>query len=172
MKYHDILKTSLLLLLLITAAGCWSLQKSKRTNNNQDQLDCNKMACFLPIKVHILPITKVQTNADSNNSTFIHVYLELLDVFNSQMKTPGNLRFELYEKTLRSAKSKGKRIKRWPDFDLRDPSVNNKYWQNFLHAYEFTLKIKPDTDKNYILQVTFLSPAGRRLVSEYITPVK
>jgi hypothetical protein len=84
------------------------------------------------------------------------------------MKAPGSLRFELYEYIPRSAQSKGPRLTLWPDIDLTDPAQNNKYWRDFLRAYEFTLDTQAGRDKAYILEVTCLCPDGRRLSGEYV----
>ena len=108
-----------LLLLSLMFTGCRSSQPGDLQEDVRDQLDSATMACFLPAKVQVLPLTKLVSPTNSDSSFHIHAYVSLLDVFDSQIKTPGTFRFELYEKVLRSAEPKGKRIKIWrPDVDL------------------------------------------------------
>ena len=53
-------------------------------------------------------------------------------------------------------------------FDIRKPAKNNRYWQDFLRAYEFKLDLDFDiADRNYILEVTCHCPTGRRLSDEF-----
>jgi hypothetical protein len=91
----------------------------------------------------------------------------LLDSFGSQIKSPGIFRFELYQRALRSAKPKGKRVEIWEDIDLTEPAINHEYWRGFLMAYEFDLPFELDVNQSYILQVTCLCPNGRRLSDEF-----
>jgi len=123
---------------------------------------------FAPMKVSILPLTDLLSPAGSNQATKVNVFVALLDAFGSQMKAPGFLRFELYEYVPRSAQPKGPRLAIWPDIDLTGPVDNNRYWQDFLRAYEFELDIQASRDKPYILEVTWRTPDPRRLVSQYI----
>ena len=83
------------------------------------------------------------------------------------MKAPGTLRFELYEHVQRSAEPKGQRIAIWTDIDLTDATENNRYWQDFLRAYEFTLRTDASRNKTYVLEATFLRPSGR-LTTEWL----
>jgi len=79
---------------------------------------------------------------------------------------PGVFRFELYERVVRSAEPKGRRIVIWPDIDLTGAAENNEYWRDFLRAYEFNLPFEAQIKQCYILQVTYLSPSGKRLSAE------
>ncbi len=157
----------LCVLLVFLLSGCHSSKSTKVATGADDHPEASGMACFFPAKVQILPLTKVIPPTDSDASFHIHAYVSLLDQFESQIKTPGQFRFELYEKVLRSAEPKGKRIKIWDDVDLREPGINHRYWQDYLRAYEFILKLEPQAKKNYILQITFSSITGRRFTCEY-----
>jgi hypothetical protein len=125
-------------------------------------------AGFAPVKIGILPLTELAAPAGAGQRTKLHIFVTLLDAFGSPMKAPGVLRFELYEYVPRSAQSKGQRLTLWPDIDLTAPAENHRYWRDFLRAYEFELEAQADRDKTYILEVTCLSPDGRRLGGEYI----
>lgn len=120
-------------------------------------------AGFSPAKVSILPLTGWVSPAAPDAKSYIQAYVTLSDAFGAQLKYPGTFRFELHERVQRSAEPKGKRIKIWPDLDLTQPWENNRYWQDFLRAYEFHLEFEPDSNQRYILQVTFIGMEGKRL---------
>jgi hypothetical protein len=65
----------------------------------------------------------------------------------------------------RSSQPKGKRIFIWPDIDLTEVAMNNGRWRDFLRAYEFEmdLNFRPAPDNTFVLEVTFTTPAGKRL---------
>ena len=121
---------------------------------------------YAPTSVDLLPLTRI-TVTDSGE-TEIRVYVAMLDAFSSQVKAPGIVRFELYEHLQRSAEPKGKRIMIWPDADLNDPTDNNGPWRDFLRAYEFTLGFNPQAGRDWVLQVTVITPNDRRLTTEYL----
>jgi len=123
---------------------------------------------FTPVKIGILPLTELSDPSGASQGGKLSVFVTLLDAFGSQMKAPGVLRFELYEYIPRSAQSKGSRLTLWPDIDLTGPAQNNRYWRDFLRAYEFVLDTEAGRDKTYILEVTCLCPDGRRLWAEYV----
>ncbi len=138
-------------------------------------------AGFTPVKIGILPLTELSGPSDASQGGKLSVFVTLLDAFGSQMKAPGVLRFELYEYIPRSAQAKGPRLTLWPDIDLTNPAQNNKYWRDFLRAYEFVLDTGSPTqnaalggpfqagrDKTYVLEVTCMCPDDRRLSSEYV----
>jgi len=119
---------------------------------------------FAPIQVEVLPLTEL---LDGPQGTRLNIYVCLLDAYNEKIKAPGTLRFELYEYVQRSSEPKGQRIAIWPDIDLNSPIENQKYWRDFLRAYEFTLAAQASKNKTYILEVTCLCPSGRRLSTEW-----
>lgn len=120
---------------------------------------------FAPTKIDILPLTELV--AIGSQKSRLNLYVSLLDAFGSQIKSPGIFRIELYDHVQRSADPKGRRIAIWQDIDLTDPSVNNKYWNDFLRAYQFDLPLDQTGSQNYILQITCLCPNGSRLSSDY-----
>ena len=124
-------------------------------------------AAYTPAGVDILPLTEFVGTGETEEQTKIRVYVSLLDTFDCQIKAPGIFRFELYERIQRRAEPKGRRIIIWPDINLTDAAENNSYWRDFLRAYEFGLDFEPQSNRNYILQATFLCPSGRRLSVEF-----
>lgn len=121
-----------------------------------------KPTTFAPDHIEILPLTELVEAVDDENGPQLNVFLSILDAFGSQMKAPGGVRFELYEHVQRSAEPKGQRIGIW-SIDLTDPAENNRYWRDFLRAYEFMLTLGTDASKSrtYVLEATFLRPSGR-----------
>ena len=158
----------LFLIFLVTASGCGQLLRRPGRSSKADN-DTNKLSVyssFAPEKIYIMPLTEF-TNTDNIRQISIKPYVSLLDSFGSQIKSPCIIRFELYQKALRSAEKKGKRVEMWQDIDLTDPAVNNDYWRDFLRAYEFDLPFKLDINQSYILQVTCMCPTDRRLSDEF-----
>ncbi len=170
MKFKTINKVFLVLFyiffLLITGCekGRGTSGISDRSNNEKDKFSIYIDYC--PEKIDIIPLTGFVKLGDAQQSQ-INLYVSLLDSFSSEIKSPCVFRFELYEKVQRSAEPKGKRVVIWPDIDLTEPAINNKYWRNFLRAYEFNLPFIPAGNQIYILEVTCLCPTGRRLTSDF-----
>ncbi len=122
---------------------------------------------FSPVTVSILPLTELSP-AEGAQGRRLSVYVSLRDAFDSQIKAPGTFRIELYDYVQRSAEPKGQRIAIWPDLDLTRPAENQKYWRDFLRAYEFVVPAEISPEKTYVLEVTCLIPAGRRLSDEWM----
>jgi len=122
---------------------------------------------FAPVKIGILPLTELSNPSGTGQRVKLSVFVTMQDGFGSQVKAPGVLRFELYEYIPRSAQPKGQRLAIWPDVDLTGPAENNKFWQDFLRAYEFELDTQASRDKTYILEATCLCSDGKRLSAEY-----
>lgn len=122
---------------------------------------------FGPARITILPISEIAGAAGIGQDARLNVYVALLDAFGSPIKAPCSLRFELYEYVRRSAQTKGQRLMIWPDIDLTRPSDNHRSWRDFLRAYEFTLDLRVERDKTYILEATYLGSDGRRLSGEW-----
>ena len=117
---------------------------------------------FSPAGITILPLTELTRPTDGQGQR-LTVYVALVDAFGSQMKAPGTFRIELYDYVQRSADPKGQRIAIWPDIDLTGSAENHRYWRDFLRAYEFAVPAQIAADKTYVVEVTCLIPAGRRL---------
>jgi hypothetical protein len=93
----------------------------------------------------------------------LKTYVELLDGYDSQLKKPCTFRFELYEHQPLVANPRGKRLIIWPDVDLTTPAANQQYWKDYIRSYEFYLPLgfAPQPNRNYLLEVTCLTPEGR-----------
>ncbi len=159
-------------MLLFVEAGCEPAQV--RIKKDEQPLksvnDCNEFsfyAPYAPAKIDIVPLTEFTGVSDAGEESKIKAYVSLLDSFGYQIKAPGIFRFELYERVPRSAEQKGRRISIWPDIDLNDVVKNNRYWRDFLRAYEFSLPFESEAGQNYILESTCISPNGKRLSAEF-----
>lgn len=155
-------------LLVGTLAGCHPTHMSN-SNVSQGQQPLNSVwSDYTPRQLQLMRWTEM-TCQDSNTGTLkIVIYASLLDVYGNQIKAPGTFRFELYERTRRSARILGKRHQRWPDIQLLDHRENQNHWQDYLRAYEFELDIEnPLSVKDYVLQATFFLPNQNRLTAEF-----
>jgi hypothetical protein len=132
------------------------------------ETDARDYSGYMAAKVDIMPLTEFISTPDVESPMKLRIYVSLLDSFNCQMKSPGIFRFELYEHVLRSPEPHGRRVAIWPDIDLTDAADNNHYWRDFLRAYEFNLDFELKARQSYILQATFLTSDGRRLLDEFI----
>jgi len=155
-------------LLVMAEAGCEQAQLVSESPPKADNdFDFSTYTSYDPVKVDIMPLTEFVSPGDAEGTPKINVYVSLLDSFGSQKKSPGIFRFEMYEHVQRSAEPKGGRSAIWPDVDLTNAAENNKYWRDFLRAYQFNLPFEPSGNQTYILQVTFLCPTGKRLSDEF-----
>ena len=141
--------------------GCEKQQNTTSVSMPAKPIDANSLCAFAPSEIEILPLTAF----DSDEKLI--VYINLLDAYNTKIKAPVILRFELYERTEGVLGSTGKRVLIWPDIDLTDPEQNNIYWRDFLRAYEFEFEFAPEQEQKYFLQATCITPLGQRLIAAF-----
>lgn len=122
---------------------------------------------FAPARICILPLTELPSSTASSQAVMLNAYVGLQDAFGCQIKAPGVLRFELYRYVPRSGQPKGQRLAIWPDIDLTHPATNNRYWRDFLRAYEFKLDAPAGLSETCILEATCICSDGRRLTAEF-----
>ena len=125
---------------------------------------------FAPSRIEVIGLTGiVREDASQRNEARLNAYIDLLDVYDCRVKYPGRFRLELYEYVPRSSDPRGDRLILWPDIDLRDASMNNSYWQDYLRTYKFRLDIdfQPRQGQVFILEATFITPGGRQLTDRY-----
>ena len=168
MKVNSAISRVFLLHLLLVVWSCDSVQTVKQPSEAADRFeDVGVYAHYTPARIEIMPLTEFTNVGDDRETSKINVYVSLLDGFASQIKWPGVFRFELYERVFRSADPKGRRIAIWSDIDLTEAAKNNEYWEDFLRAYQFGLDFVATERGDYILQITYLSPDGRRFYAEF-----
>ncbi len=120
---------------------------------------------YAAYKIRIVGLSEITSASDNERTSGVKVYVDLLDSFGNRTKSPGVFRFELYEFVPRSSEPKGKRIFIQPDIDLTDATRNNSHWRDFLRTYQFDLDLnfKVKANDAFMLEVTFITPAGKRL---------
>jgi len=123
------------------------------------------LGAYVASAVRIVGLTEITQVSAGPWQGKLNAYVDLVDSFGCRVKSPGLFRFELYEFVPRSSEPKGKRRFFPPDIDLTDATKNNKYWRDFLRAYQFELPLNfsPRPDESFVLEVTFTTPRGRRL---------
>ncbi len=146
---------------LVLCAGC-DLGPPPTTQPSRPSQPTANTICYkyLADDVEIMPLTELKSD---RNAATIDVYVSLLDRFGCQVKSPAVFRFELYAFVPGSPQPKGRRLMHWPDVDLTDPATNNGYWHDYLRAYRFTMPLAQKPGSDLILQVTCMTPQGRRL---------
>lgn len=168
MQWARIMLRVVLPVFFLVNAGCEPPSRAPQVPAGiHSDLDASSFyARFAPVKIDVLPLTELAAAGDTQR-TGIYLYVSLLDAFGSQIKSPGRFRIELYDYVRRSAEPKGRRTAIWPDIDLIDPVTNNKYWKDFLRAYQFNLPFEQAGGKDYILEVTCFCPNGSRLSTNF-----
>lgn len=168
MRAMPILSRILFLVFVLGQVSCEQQAVNDQLTSKADASpDLSAYTGYAPSRIDITPLTEVVRTGDAENGSTITVYVSLLDSHDSQIKSPGIFRFELYEYAQRSSDPKGRRVVIWPDIDLTAAAKNNEYWRDFLRAYEFNLDCEPQNKHSYILQVTCMCPDGKRLSTEY-----
>ncbi len=127
---------------------------------------------YQPVMAVFLPLSDVYPSDKPTEPDTITAYVALLDSAASALKAPAVFRFELYEFRPRSTDPKGKRLYMWQDITLNSFTENNKFWKDYLRAYEFRLQYDcPDCTK-YVLEVTCMCPSGQRLIATTVLDKK
>ena len=163
---NDVWFTTFFLSLLLTGVACEPASTVNKVPSEKG-LNASVYARYAPVKMDIMPLTEFVEPNSPEGKTKIKVYVSLSDSFDCQVKSPCVFRFELYEHIQRSGEPKGRRLIIWPDMNLNNTVENNRYWRDFLRAYEFNFDFEPQKTQNYILQVTCLCPNGRRLTADF-----
>jgi hypothetical protein len=152
------------LIITLALVGCESF-----TTVQQPSETTERIVCYEPTKIKVAPLTELV--AGRYEDVFnVNVYVDVLDGFDSRMKTPAVFRFEAYEYLPRSGEEKGKRAIIWPDVDLTEPGRNNEYWRDYLRCYQFALDVGEEIEKgrSYVLQVTCITPVGEQLIDDFL----
>ena len=167
------MKRSLLVLkfvfaaMLAAEAGCEVPGQQKQVPAGNDPNLIAACTGYMASRVEVLPLTRFTQASSGGQGMRLEVYVGLFDAFNSQVKSPGVFRFELYERVSRSSQSKGKRLTIWPDIKLVNPADNNAYWLDYMRVYRFYLNFEPQKNQSCELQVTWFCPDQRRLMNDF-----
>ena len=152
--------------LILTDVACVPISTGDKSPSEKG-FSAAVYARYAPVKIEIMPLTEFIEPNSVEGKTRIRIYVSLSDLFDCQVKSPCVFRLELYEHIKRSGEPKGKRVIIWPDINLNNAVENNKYWRDFLRAYEFNLDFEPQKNQSYVLQVTCLCPSGKRLSADF-----
>jgi hypothetical protein len=152
----------LILVMAMLAGGC---EQTAGTAAIGDVNSCQRwLADFGPQSAEILGLSRF--DSESGKKT-LKVYVGLIDRNDSYIKAPAIFRVEVYEHTVRSPVHRGKRIGIMGDTDLRGVAVNNNYWRDYLHAYQFDLDAaSARAGQTYYIEVTVVLPDGKRTVAQ------
>ncbi len=152
--------------ILLLSAGC---EPDSSTSSGAVRGDIAEFESFnkayQQVKAVFLPLSNVQPSDKTTEPDTITAYIALQDSVGSSIKAPAVFRFELYKFRPRSADPKGKRLYMWEDISLNAFNENNRYWRDYLRAYEFKLRYNCPECKNYVLEVTCMRPSGQRLLA-------
>ncbi len=152
------------LIITLAVVGCDSV-----TTVREPEETAERILCYEPTKIKVAPLTELVT-VQYEDVLKLKVYIDVLDGFDSRMKTPAVFRFEAYEYLPRSGEEKGKRAIIWPDIDLAEPGRNNEYWRDYLRCYQFTLDVgeEIEKDQSYVLHITCITPLGEQLIDDFV----
>ncbi len=123
---------------------------------------------LLPTQIKIRSFTKIKPLFGSLVPNGIEVWLEPRDRFDDVVKIVGELYFELYSYRPASGARKGEQLEFW-QVRIGTPAEQQRYWDRVARMYQFPLgwDYAPPPGKKYILSVTYLSPNGERLSSDF-----
>lgn len=161
LKSHRTLATVLLALFLAFAAGCEQPSLGLGLMKGNSEI----YEAYSAAWIDIVGLTGISQNQNLRDSSVLVAYVDVLDEFNSRIKSPGSFRFELYEFIARANEPRGRRLYSWDDIDMMSPQTNNKFWHDFMRAYKFELEMEfvPRPGSRFVLEVTFITPKGLRL---------
>jgi hypothetical protein len=158
-------------LILLLTAGC-ETEYSPPVSPEDKIIECEYLDPYQPVKAVFLPLSTVLAPDKAADPDTITAYISLKDSAGSSVKAPAVFRFELYQFRPLSTEPKGKRLYIWDDINLNAFNDNNRYWRDYLRAYEFRLLYHCPDCKKYVLEVTCMGPSGTRLLADIILTKK
>jgi hypothetical protein len=161
-----------LVVILVMSAGCEPDYSASSGAVRDAIAEFESFRDYQPVKAVFLPLSDVYLPEKPYQPDTIMAYVALQDAVGSAVKAPAVFRFELYQFSPRSTDPKGKRLYMWDDISLDAFSENNKYWRDYLRAYEFKLQYDCPDCKRYVLEVTCMCPSGQRLMAAIILDKK
>ncbi len=151
--------------ILLLAAGCEPDYSTSSGAVRGAIAEFESFKAYQPVKAVFLPLSDIYPPGKPHQPDTIMAYVALQDGATSAIKAPAAFRFELYQFKPLSSDPKGKRLHIWEDIDLSAFTDNNKYWRDYLRAYEFKLEYSCTECIRYVLEVTCLCPSGQRLLA-------
>jgi hypothetical protein len=171
MKIYKIITTMLTKVFIVTvvlfiACGC---EQQLQRSDSSAQSCLARLEAYGPAKLDVVKLSELKAGSESGDGGKLKVFVKAIDSCGSAIKAPCVFRVELYAHVARSPSPEGKRLEIWPDIDLTNPDKNNAQWRDYLRAYEFNFDVssKLTPGHMYIVEVTCLSPMGKRLSVQY-----
>lgn len=128
-------------------------------------------AGFQPALIRFGGLTEILRDKETKKPTALRVFLELRDRFDSRLKVPFSVRFELYRYQLSSPNPKGPHLKSWPVQILTEAGTNNFYWRDYLRSYEFLLDLEGEVaEEPLLLSAICRTAEGMSLETIYVFP--
>jgi hypothetical protein len=145
----------------------FACEQPKKPSDAQQRLQ--RLDAYGPSKLDVVKLSELKAGVGGEETAKLKIFIKALDSCGSAVKAPCVFRVELYEHVARSSSPEGRRLEIWPDIDLSDPEKNNAQWRDYLRAYEFNFDVsaKLALGRVYIVEITCLSPMGKRLSSQY-----
>jgi hypothetical protein len=159
-------------------SGCDALGTSD-VNTDSEGYE-RAIALLLPKRIEVQPFTRIASFNEDEVPDGISVYVRAVDQFGDPVKVAGTFLFELYSYRQASAERKGKRLEFWQTQILSEED-QLRYWDHTSQMYEFRLEVQQlQTDegepilarRKAVLLVTFNTPDGQHLTSQYIIEPK
>jgi len=151
--------------MLFISVGCEPEYSPPARPATETITECETLKAYQPVKAVFLPLSDVRPSDKPTDPDTITAYVALQDSAGSAVKAPAIFRFELYQFRPLSADPKGKRLYIWDNINLNAFTENNRYWRDYLRAYEFKLRYNCPDCKKYVLEATCTCPSGRRLLA-------
>jgi hypothetical protein len=134
-----------------------------------DPVTVQSLSLLMPAEIIIEPFTGVKSFDADDIPDGLEVVLRPVDSFGDPVKIAGVVRIELYHFQPASGEPKGRRIEQW-DVAINTSREQETYWNNVTQMYEIPLErdvsgMSPD--ERYVLEVTYNTPLGEHMVSQY-----
>ncbi|MCP4251339.1 MAG: hypothetical protein GY778_30250 [bacterium] len=152
---------------MLSSAG---LACDQRSVDLDDAATGQMLSLLMPDKIIVEPFTGLKSFDDDPRPDGLELVLRPVDAFNDPVKIAGAVRVELYQFRQASGQRKGAKIEQW-DVALNSQQAQRLYWNHFTQMYEIPLELDlasaAGADK-YVLEVTYNTPLGEHMVSEYV----
>jgi len=164
--------SSVFSMVLLPLAGCEAERPAPSPPVRNPVAEVEQFQEYYPTRAAFLPLTEITPADQPGKTDTIVAYITLADSAASAVKAPATFRFEIFQFKPLSLDPRGKRLYIWDDINLTAFNDNNRYWRDYLRAYEFTLAYDCDAATKYVLEATCLHPSGTRLVAQTILQKK
>ena len=162
------LKISVVCIVLLLSLGCEEFSQTAAPSQRIEVDTDNIYGPYQPQRVELNGLTRFIISDNGQDQPILKAHVDVIDRFGSRIKSPMQIRFELFEFSPRSSDPKGPRIYLWQDINLLDPHANQENWNDYLRTYIFQLpcRVSLKSGTSFMLQTTCIRPDNRRIMSE------